>query len=202
MKFVLKAVLTLVGATIALLLPAVAAPTDGGAAVRGLYDALLGAMHNGQSLGPRGRYAQIEPVVKRVFDIPFMTRLAVGSQWSDISEAQRRQASEAFGRYLAAVYAERFDSYAGERLEVTGEKESAGGPMIMSRIVKSDGEPVNLNYLMREEGGIWKIVDVYLDGTISEVATRRSEFAGILRAQGIIGLIQTLNAKADSLISG
>ena len=131
-----------------------------------------------------------------------MTRLAVGSQWSDISEAQRRQASEAFGRYLAAVYAERFDSYAGERLEVTGEKESAGGPMIMSRIVKSDGEPVNLNYLMREEGGIWKIVDVYLDGTISEVATRRSEFAGILRAQGIIGLIQTLNAKADSLISG
>jgi phospholipid transport system substrate-binding protein len=156
-------------------------------------------MRNGAALGPRGRYAQLEPVVRRVFDIPFMTRLAVGPQWEGVTEAQRQEVSQAFQRYVAAIYAERFDSYAGERLQVTGEQPSSGGTVITSQIVKSNGEPVNINYLMRDNGGVWKIADVYLDGTISEMATRRSEFAAILRTQGITGLIQTLNAKANTL---
>ena len=128
-----------------------------------------------------------------------MTRLAVGPQWESVSEAERQQVAQAFQRYVAAIYAERFDSYSGERLQVTGEQPSSGGTVITSQIVKSNGQPVNINYLMRDSGGVWKIADVYLDGTISEMATRRSEFAAILRAQGITGLIQTLNAKANTL---
>ena len=91
------------------------------------------------------------------------------------------------------------DSYAGERLQVIGEQQSPGGVIITSQIVKSNGQPVNINYLMRENGGVWQIADVYLGGTISELATRRSEFAAILRTQGINGLIQTLNTKANTL---
>jgi phospholipid transport system substrate-binding protein len=137
--------------------------------------------------------------VRRVFDIPFMTRLAVGPEWAGLSEAQRQQVAQAFQRYIAAIYAERFDSYSGERLQVTGERQSAGGTIITSQIVKSNGQPVSINYLMRDNGGVWQIADVYLDGTISELATRRSEFAAILRSRGINGLIQALNVKADSL---
>ena len=180
-------------------LPAIALGTGGTDTVRSLYDSLLTTMRNGQALGPHGRYAQLAPVVRRVFDIPFMTRLAVGPEWAGLSEAQRQEVSQAFERYVVAIYAERFDSYAGERLQVTGEQPSAGGTMITSQITKSNGQPVNINYLMRDNGGVWKIADVYLDGTISELATRRSEFAAILRAQGITGLIRTLNAKADTL---
>jgi phospholipid transport system substrate-binding protein len=179
--------------------PATAMGSGGTETVKSLYDSLLATMRNGPALGPRGRYAQLEPVVRRVFDIPFMTRLAVGPQWEGVSEAERQQVARAFERYVVAIYAERFDSYSGERLQVTGEQPSAGGTVITSQIVKSNGEPVNLNYLMRDNGGVWKIADVYLDGTISEMATRRSEFAAILRAQGINGLIQTLNAKANTL---
>ena len=148
-----------------------------------------------------GRYAQLEPVVRRVFDIPFMTQLAVGPEWAALNETQRRQVTQAFERYIAAIYAERFDSYSGERLQVTGERQSPGGTIITSQIVKSNGEPVNINYLVRDTAGGWRIADVYLDGTISELATRRSEFASILRAGGINGLIQTLNTKADALSS-
>ncbi len=167
--------------------------------MRSLYDALLTTMQSGAALGPRGRYARIEPIVRRVFDIDYMTRLAVGPEWARLAEAQRQQVQQAFQRYIAAMYADRFDSYAGERLQVTGERPSTGGTIITSQIIKSNGEPVNLNYLVRNNGGIWQIADVYLDGTISELATRRSEFASILRASGIDGLIQTLNAKADTL---
>jgi len=183
----------------ALSLPATAMGAGGTDTVRSLYDTLLSTMRNGPALGPRGRYAQIQPVVRRVFDIPFMTRLAVGPQWEGVPEAQRQEVSQAFERYVAAIYAERFDSYSGERLQVIGEQPSAGGTVITSQIVKSNGQPVNINYLMRNNGGVWQIADVYLDGTISEMATRRSEFAAILRAQGITGLIQTLNAKANTL---
>jgi len=185
---------------LAMLSPAVAAVGTGGTdTVRSFYDALLQTMRNGPSLGPSGRYAQIAPVVRRVFDIPFMTRLAVGPEWTEVSEAQRQAVSQAFERYVAAIYAERFTSYSGEKLQVTGERPSAGGTVITSQIVKSNGQPVNINYLVRDNGGVWQIADVYLDGTISELATRRAEFAAILRAQGITGLIATLNAKADLL---
>ena len=43
------------------------------------------------------------------------------------------------------------------------------------------------------------ISDVYLDGAISEVATRRSEFAAILKTEGIDGLISALNRKTEVL---
>jgi phospholipid transport system substrate-binding protein len=198
--------LTLAGIALCLVVAAlapraVAMPTGGTDAVRSLYDTLLQTMRNGPTLGPRGRYAQIAPVVRQVFDIPFMTRLAVGPAWAGLDETHRQQVAQAFERYIAAIYAERFDSYSGERLQVTGEQPSAGGTLITSQIVKSDGQPVHINYLMRDNGGVWRIADVYLDGTISELATRRSEFAAILRAQGITGLIETLNTKANALAS-
>lgn len=172
----------------------------GSDAVRTLYATLLNSMRSGPSLGARGRYAQIEPVVQRVFDVPFMARLAVGPQWASLTPQQQQQVSQAFGRYIAAIYAERFDNYSGEQLQVVGEQPSAQGTIITSRIVKSNGEPVQINYLIHQNGGAWQIADVYLNGTISELATRRSEFATILRSQGINGLIGSLNAKADSLV--
>ncbi len=186
---------------LALLSPRAVATGAGGGSdtVRSLYDTLLATMRNGPALGPRGRYDRIEPVVRRVFDIGFMTRLAVGPEWAGLSDAHRQQVAQAFERYITAIYAERFDNYSGERLQVTGERPSASGTIITSQIVKSNGEPVNINYLMRNNGGVWQIADVYLDGTISELATRRSEFAAILRTGGINGLIQTLNTKANTL---
>jgi phospholipid transport system substrate-binding protein len=175
------------------------AAASGGDTVRGLYDNLLATMRDGPALGASGRYARLAPVVRRAFDIPFMTRLAVGPEWASLNEAQRQQVTQAFERYVTAIYAERFDNYSGERLQVTGERSSPGGTIITSQIVKSNGEPVNVNYLMRNNGGVWQIADVYLDGTISELATRRSEFASILRTGGINGLIQALNTKANAL---
>jgi phospholipid transport system substrate-binding protein len=179
--------------------PAHAAPASGGETVQGLYDALLNTMKNGRTLGQSGRFTQLEPVIRRTFDISSMARLSVGSSWGGMTEAQRQQVVESFGRYIAAIYADRFDSYAGQKLQVTGEQPSAGGVMVKSQIVKANGEPVKVDYMMRRNGEGWLISDIYLDGAISEVATRRSEFAAILKSDGIDGLIAALNRKADTL---
>jgi phospholipid transport system substrate-binding protein len=171
----------------------------GGDTIQSLYASLLSTMKNGSTLGESGRFAQLEPVIRRSFDLPVMARLSVGPAWADLSAAQQQQVTESYGRYISAIYADRFDSYAGQKLQVTGERPTPGGVIVSSRIVKANGDPVEIDYLMRQDGGSWQIADIYVDGTISEVATRRSEFAAILRSQGIDGLIEALNRKADML---
>ena len=159
-------------------------------------------MRNGAQLGAQGRYARLTPSIRQNFDIPFMTRLAVGPEWNSLTPAQQGDVTQAFERYVAAVYAERFHKYDGEQLKVTGEEASPAGTVILSQIVPSDGDAVHINYLMRQNGGgAWQIADVYLNGTISELATRRSEFGSILKTGGINGLIQALNSKAAALAS-
>src|SRR2546430_9130228 len=139
------------------LYPAHAAPPSGGDIVEGLYDVLLSTMKNGRTLGQSGRFTQLEPVIRRTFDIPSMARLSVGSPWATLTEAQRQQVTESFGRYISAIYADRFDSYAGQQLQVTGEHPAAAGVMVRSQIVKANGELVNVDYMMRRNGNTWLI---------------------------------------------
>jgi len=179
--------------------PVHAATASGGDTVQGLYDALLSTMKNGRTLGQSGRFTQLAPVIRRTFDIASMARLSIGPAWNGLSDAQRQQATESFGRYISAIYADRFDSYNGQKLEVTGEQPGPSGVRVRSQIVKTSGEPVKVDYMMRRNGDSWLISDIYLDGAISEVATRRSEFASILKNDGIDGLIAALNRKADIL---
>jgi phospholipid transport system substrate-binding protein len=176
-----------------------AALAGGSSTVQSLYDALLSTMKDGRALGESGRFAQLAPVIRSSFDVASMARLSVGPSWAGLSEAQRREVTESYARYISAIYADRFDSYHGQKLEVTGEQPAAFGLMVTSRITKSNGEPVEVDYVMRQSGESWLISDIYLDSAISEVATRRSEFAAILKTQGIDGLIAALNRKADIL---
>ena len=176
-----------------------AAPSSGGDTVQGLYNALLITMKNGRTLGRSGRFTQLAPVIRRSFDVALMARLSIGPSWAGLSEAQRQQMTESFGRYISAIYADRFDSYDGQKLEVTSEQAAPSGVMVKSQIVKANGEPVKVDYMMRRNGEGWLISDIYLDGAIIEVATRRSEFSTIIRNEGIDGLIAALNRKADLL---
>ena len=179
--------------------PAFAASASGSDTVQGLYNTLLSTMKNGRALGQSGRFVQLEPVVRRTFDIASMARLSVGPSWATMSDPQRQQVIDGFGRYISAIYADRFDSYSGQKLQVTDEQPATAGVIVRSQIVKANGEPVRVDYMMRKNGDAWLISDVYLDGAISEVATRRSEFASILKNEGIDGLIAALNRKADAL---
>jgi len=181
---------------------AAALAPDPQANVRGFYDTLLTAMKNGPTLGQSGRYARLAPVVDRLFDIPSMTRLAIGPTWATLSPAQQQQLIEAFRHYVAATYADRFDSWSGEQLRVTGERPYNADVIVQTKIVKTNGETTTLDYLMHQNQGTWQISDVYLDGSISQLAIQRSEFHSILRRDGVDGLVMALNRKTDLLSKG
>lgn len=178
-----------------------AAPANPTDTVHRFYDALLNTMQNGPALGDKGRYDRLAPVIDQSFDVPYMVQKAVGPGWTKLTPTQQQAVTAAFHRYMTATYADRFDSYSGEKFQVHGIEPTSFGTIVQSHIVKSDGAPVSINYLMHENGGAWQIADVYLTGTISQLATLRSQFSAVLARQGVDGLIAMLNEKAEMLVA-
>ncbi len=169
--------------------------------IRNFYDVLLDTMKVAQRTPVRARYEKLEPAVRATFDLPAMTRIAVGPTWTSIPGEEQKALLEQFARLTIATYANRFDGYSGERFEVEPGTEARGENRIVhSALLKSHGGSIALNYLVHPVGGEWKAIDVYLNGTISELATRRSEFGALLRAGGPQALIDSLRQRADKLL--
>jgi len=170
------------------------------AIVSAFYDALLVTMKDGPTIGFNGRSERLGPAIRRAFDLPLMTRLMVGPQWNGLTAEQQRQLVAAFSEFSVATYASRFDDYSGERFEVDPTPTStANGVIVHTKLLKTDGEAVQLDYLMRQSDAGWQIIDVYLSGTLSELATRRSEFSAVMRRGGADALVDALQKKAAQL---
>jgi phospholipid transport system substrate-binding protein len=172
-------------------------------AINSLNAKLLDTMKQAQQLGVQGRYDELAPVLTRTYDIASMSRVAVGQSWDSLQPAQQAAVTEAFARMMVATYAKRFDGFSGETFQIVEVSDRAPtDKMVKTQIVQSNGKPVAINYLMRKSGADWKIVDVYLDGTISELASRRAEFSSILKSGGPEALIASLRKQGDKLLSG
>lgn len=167
------------------------------------YGALLDTMKQAKQLGVKGRYDKLTPVLVKTYDLPSMSKLAVGPAWSTLTPQQQAAIINAFTRMTVATYASRFDGFSGEQFQILETSDRPNGDKIVkTQIIKSDGGAVPLNYLMRKSGADWKIVDIYLDGTISELANRRAEFGAILKSGGPDALVVSLNKQGDKLLTG
>ena len=166
-----------------------------------LYAALLQVMKSGSALGYSGRLKILDPELRRDLDLPLMTRLVVGPAWRSLPPAEQQRLIEAFSDYSIAVYAGRFKGYSGERFVVDPAMTplANGDVIVHTKLVPAGGEAVQLDYLMRSEAAGWRILDVFLSGTISELATRRSEYTSILRDGGPAALVRLLRKKTAEL---
>lgn len=198
------AVTTLCLALAALWVPSLAAAAEidpAASRISGFYAVLLDTMKTAQRTPVRARYDKLEPAVRATFDLAAMTRIAVGPTWTSIPGEEQQALLEQFARLTIATYANRFDGYSGERFEVERATEARGeNRIVRSALLKAQGGSVALNYLVHPIGGDWKAIDVYLSGTISELATRRSEFGTLLRSGGPKVLIDSLRQRADKLL--
>jgi len=170
------------------------------AVVSTFQDTLLATMKEAGPLGFDGRYQRLQPAMESAFDLEQMTRIVVGGRWTKLSQTERRQVVELFRRFSVSTYASEFSGYGGEQFEIGEDRAQPGlGTIVETRIVFKKDKPVALNYLLRQTSQGWKIVDIYLDGTISELARRRAEFASIISSQGVDGLIALLKKKNEEL---
>ena len=164
------------------------------------YDALLAGMKGGKSLGTQGRYRKLEPAIEQTFDLPTMTKFAVGPSWSTLSQADQQALIRAFGRMTIADYAKNFDSYDNQQFVVDPNVQTRGEDKVVSSKMVSGNSSTPFNYRMRQSGGSWKIVDIFLNGYVSELATKRSDFAATISSGGAPALTAKLNTLADNLL--
>lgn len=147
----------------------------------------------------RERYARLAPLVRQAFDVSGMTRIAVGSAWSGLSGAEQASIEREFSSFIAANYANRLSTTAGTTIEVDPNPSSRGGQkLVKTEFVEANGARTVVSYAMRGS----RIADVYLDGSISELATRRAEFTGIVASSGATGLIEQLRQRTARFIGG
>ncbi|HEY4974464.1 MAG TPA: ABC transporter substrate-binding protein [Steroidobacteraceae bacterium] len=166
-----------------------------------LCDLLVQVMKQGPALGFAGRVKALKTQLERLYDLPLTTRLVVGPPWRAASVEQQQALVAAFSDYSTAVYASRFKDYSGERFVVdpVTAKLASGDVIVHTKLLPHSGDAVQLDYLVRAEPDGWRIIDVLLNGTISEMAERRSEFSSALRDGGAAALIELLRQKTTQL---
>ncbi len=173
------------------------------APIRNFCDSLLETMKRASRLSIQARYERLDSPVRTAFDLAAMTRIAVGPMWTSTSPEDRESLLKQFARMTIATYANRFDGYSGESFNVPPTSEPHGeNRIVRTRLVQTNGEIIALDYLSHPTPDGWKVIDIYLNGTISELATRRSEFTAILRSGGAVALVDSLRQRADKLLSG
>ena len=202
-----RRLLLTLAALAALPVPAIAAAPvsdDGPAApIAALYAALERMMRAGAVRPFAERFREIAPVIDRVFDLADILTLSVGIRWNSLDEAVRARLFKVFRDFTIATYVANFNHYDGERFEVLAGQRSVGADRVVAtRIIQADGNPVRLDYLMRQTDQSWRVVDVLLDGTISRVAVQRSDFRAPLAKGGAEALMDSLRRKTADLSGG
>jgi phospholipid transport system substrate-binding protein len=172
--------------------------------IESFYGTLLAVMKEGRRVPFDQRYEALQPAIIQDFNLTLMTRIAIGPGWVRLTTDQQQRLETAFARYTIATYTNRFDSYSGERFEVDPSPvASPNGTIVRTHLIPADGGPISLDYLMRQgAGGQWQVLDVYLNGSISELATRRAEFTTVLDKEGAEGLVRTLDQRSAALRTG
>ena len=176
------------------------------AVIESYYAQLLKAMQNSAKLGYKGRFELLKPSVEKTFNVALMAQASVGSYWDKMTSDQRTRLINAFRDFTIANYAHSFHSYDGEKFITTDAQEAprrdSKDIIVDTEIVKSDGDKVAINYLLRPDSdNNYKVIDVYLEGSISQLATRRSEYTSVIREQGVDALIAAIRKKTEALAS-
>jgi phospholipid transport system substrate-binding protein len=185
--------------------PETGAPASGPrSVVEHLHSGLLGVMKRAKALGYEGRRRELAPLVADTYDLAFMARTAAGKHWRTLDESQQAKLVDVFSRMTVANYAGRFTDFKGERFEMRGEDDGGQGTrLVRTSLIGSDGVNTQLDYRMRETApGTWRVIDVFLNGTVSELALRRSEYGSVIERQGYDALIASLEAKIAGFEKG
>ncbi|WP_407527174.1 ABC transporter substrate-binding protein [Methylobacterium oryzisoli] len=146
-----------------------------------------------------GRAAVLSGPMAQSFDLPAMLRLAVGTRWKDIPAAKQTALVEAFGPYLTATYATRLSAATGARFTVQPKSEPRGsGRLVRSTVTEASGEESPVDYVTNAEG---RITDVYLQGTVSEAGTLRTNFGEQLKSGGPDALLEFLRKTTATMLA-
>ena len=139
--------------------------------------------------------ALIDDVVKNSYDLEKMGKMIIGVDWKQIETKLKEDFINVFKRFISANYFRRFNrindlDYEYQTVRVIGDKFRLAGVILIA-----DNERIKIDYLLALKNDQWKIFDVLLDGSISEIATKKSDFKKIINEEGVRGLVKNLRER-------
>lgn len=195
------AVLALVLVGIAPQAPAQDDPT---AVVRDTAERVLNSLRT-----DRARYQDDKALFQLVRQVVFpridrerTAQWVLGANWRTATPAQREQFINEFSDLLLRTYGTALRQYHSETLNYLPTQAAAGADRVTVRteIIRPDGPKVSVDYLLTNRSGEWKVYDVIIEN-VSMVVTYRSEYAAIIKRDGMDGLLKQLADRNRSVNS-
>ena len=130
------------------------------------------------------------------FNFVRMTQLAVGRNWKDASEAQKKSLIDEFRTLLVRTYSTTLTQFRDQTIEVKPTKMTAADTevVVKTQINQPGGQAIPIDYSMEKSSGAWKVYDVLIDG-VSLVTNYRSSFNTEIQKSGIDGLIKSMSER-------
>ena len=147
-------------------------------------------------------YNSLRKSIKKTYDSEKMIKMIVGREWQNINQSKRNKLKDVFEEYIAKNYIKRFKKIKEIQFYLDGEKDLGNNLVMIKTFLEiNKTEKLKINYLLNKKKNTWKIFDVLLAGTISEIATKKSDFSSSLKNGGIDNLIKALEKKNSSILN-
>ena len=131
--------------------------------------------------------------VKLCYDSEKMIQMIIGENWRDITDVKRSELTEVFEKYITYNYLKMFAKISNPSFEEGNEKKIGDNyKLVKTFLIIGQNEKIEINYLLLKKKKGWKILDVLLAGSVSEIATKKSEFSKYLNSGNIDELINAL----------
>lgn len=147
------------------------------------------------------RESQFRTLLRDKFDVPLITRLVVGRHWRHATDTQKQAFMLVFEEHIVKIYTSQLGVYNDEIVAIRNvasrtERDTIVGTEVMR---SSSDAPLQLDWLVREEAGAYRVIDIAAEG-VSLMTTKRSEFSSVIQRDGLDGLIEKLRLlNADQL---
>ncbi len=147
------------------------------------------------------RYDLLEPAVKTHFDLERMARITAGRAWKKADEATRMGFIENFTYFTITNYAARFKGDHGQSFTYVDTQEGPRNTHIVKTLFHpgDNQEPIRFDYILRKTDDKWRINDIFLKGSFSELATRKSEYDAIIKRDGFPALVKKIGTLATTI---
>jgi phospholipid transport system substrate-binding protein len=140
------------------------------------------------------RLEQLRQVIFPKFDFTEMAKRSLGANWQRRSPEEQQEFAKLFTHMIEGAYVENLDSYNGEKVTVTGEKQDQGFAQVSSKIVANNGEEYSVDYKLYQSGNDWKVYDVVIEN-VSIVNNYRSQFNRVIARSSFEDLMRRMKDK-------
>ncbi len=143
---------------------------------------------------------KITAIFDELLDYDTLARESLGKAWEERTDAERQEYTQLLKRLVRGAYRKNLNKTANYTVEYSGEIAGKQGRQVVQTIARSKSnrreEPVAIDYVLRQDGGAWRVVDIVTEGS-SLVGNYRSQFSRIVKKDGFAALIAKMKKKAD-----